>query len=245
MSPPDRKKFCWGIVHATGRKGFTDPKTEIWLKQINRKIRIPIDLYPCQVEEKLTMKEVDGEMIMKLETKMIAKDGTVSKFPGKVPGYTPSKEEEEEPEKKGSKKLLKKGQNMRRSQDSIVVHEMFNGGVKILSLYMRCSTDELRWRFEGAWIRGREEDSILTHRIAKAILFKIPQIELALSTVEGYPGYGVKQGENVVNVVVQDGSNFYRVFDMEGMCSMKEMWLMQCFAVVCPVPVCKCLSNSP
>ncbi|GKD12313.1 hypothetical protein Tco_1196720, partial [Tanacetum coccineum] len=71
------------------------------------------------------------------------------------------------------------------------------------------------------------------------------QIALALSTVEGYPGYGVKQGENVVNVVVQDGSNFDRVFDMEGRCSMKERWLMQCFAVVCPVPVGKCLSNSP
>ncbi|GJZ21755.1 putative reverse transcriptase domain-containing protein, partial [Tanacetum coccineum] len=35
-------------------------------------------------EEKLTMKEVDGETIMKLETKMIAKDGPVSKFPGMV-----------------------------------------------------------------------------------------------------------------------------------------------------------------
>ncbi|GJT68782.1 hypothetical protein Tco_1020262 [Tanacetum coccineum] len=111
MSPPDRKKFRWGIAHATGRKGFTDPKTGIWLKRINRKIRIPIDLYPCRVEEKLTMKEVDGETIMKLETKMIAKDGTVSKFPRKFPGYTPSKEEEEEPEKKGSKEAPEKGPN--------------------------------------------------------------------------------------------------------------------------------------
>ncbi|GJR73799.1 hypothetical protein Tco_0086164 [Tanacetum coccineum] len=111
MSPPDHKKFRWGIAHATGRKGFTDPKTGIWLKRINRKIRIPIDLYPCRVEEKLTMKEVDGETIMKLETKMIAKDGTVSKFLGKFPGYTPSKEEEEEPEKKGSKEAPEKGPN--------------------------------------------------------------------------------------------------------------------------------------
>ncbi|GKC77062.1 hypothetical protein Tco_1127836, partial [Tanacetum coccineum] len=82
----------------------------IWLKRINRKIRIPIELYPCRVKEKLTMKEVDGETIMKLEMKMIAKDGIVSKFPGKFPGYTPSKEEEE-PEKKGSKEALKKGPN--------------------------------------------------------------------------------------------------------------------------------------
>ncbi|GKB58329.1 hypothetical protein Tco_0914515 [Tanacetum coccineum] len=111
MSPPDHKKFCWGIVHATGRKGFTDPKTGIWLKRINRKIRIPIDLYYCRVEEKLTMKVVDGETIMKLETKMIAKDGTVSKFPRKFLGYTPSKEEDEESEKKGLKEAPKKGPN--------------------------------------------------------------------------------------------------------------------------------------
>ncbi|GKC05723.1 hypothetical protein Tco_0997333 [Tanacetum coccineum] len=111
MTLPDNNKFRWGIAHATGRKGFTDPKTRIWLKRINRKIRIPIDIYLCRVKEKLTMKEVDGETIMKLETKMIAKDGTVSKFPRKFPGYTPSKEEEEDPEKKGSKEAPKKGPN--------------------------------------------------------------------------------------------------------------------------------------
>ncbi|GJZ60260.1 hypothetical protein Tco_0616076 [Tanacetum coccineum] len=57
------------------------------------------------------MKEVDGETIMKLETKMIAKDDTVSKFPGKFPRYMPSKEEEEEPEKKGSNKAPENGPN--------------------------------------------------------------------------------------------------------------------------------------
>ncbi|GJY78617.1 hypothetical protein Tco_0484418 [Tanacetum coccineum] len=29
--------------------------------------------------------------------------------------------------------------------DAIVIHWMFNGGVEILPLYMRCSTDESRW----------------------------------------------------------------------------------------------------
>ncbi|GJW59203.1 RNA-directed DNA polymerase, eukaryota, reverse transcriptase zinc-binding domain protein [Tanacetum coccineum] len=33
---------------------------------------------------------------------------------------------------------------MRWSRDGIVVHEMFNGGVETLSLYMRCSTEESR-----------------------------------------------------------------------------------------------------
>ncbi|GKE20515.1 hypothetical protein Tco_1432027, partial [Tanacetum coccineum] len=110
-SPPDRKKFRWGIAHATGRKGFTEPKTGIWLKWINRKIRIPVDLYPCRVKEKLTMKVVDGKTVMKLETKVIAKDATVSKFPGKFPVYTPSKEEEEELEKKRSNEASGKGPN--------------------------------------------------------------------------------------------------------------------------------------
>ncbi|GJZ60658.1 putative reverse transcriptase domain-containing protein [Tanacetum coccineum] len=47
---------------------------------------------------------------MKLEMKMIEKDGTVSKFPRKFPGYTLSKEEEE-PKKKGSKEAPEKGPN--------------------------------------------------------------------------------------------------------------------------------------
>ncbi|GKB30553.1 hypothetical protein Tco_0869954 [Tanacetum coccineum] len=57
------------------------------------------------------MKEVDGETIMKLETKMRVKDGIVSKFPRKFHGYTPSKQEEEEPEKKESKEAPEKGPN--------------------------------------------------------------------------------------------------------------------------------------
>nr|GEY08440.1 reverse transcriptase domain-containing protein [Tanacetum cinerariifolium] len=41
----------------------------------------------------MTMKEVDGETIEELATKMIAKDGTVTKFPGKFPRYETSTEE--------------------------------------------------------------------------------------------------------------------------------------------------------
>ncbi|GKA47924.1 hypothetical protein Tco_0740882 [Tanacetum coccineum] len=42
---------------------------------------------------------------------MIVKDGTVSKFPRKFLGYTPSMEEEKEPKKKGSKEAPEKGLN--------------------------------------------------------------------------------------------------------------------------------------
>ncbi|GJY74881.1 hypothetical protein Tco_0479312 [Tanacetum coccineum] len=111
------KKFRWGIAYATGRKGFTDPKTGIWLKRINRKIRIPIDLYPFRVEEKLTVKVVDREATMKLETKVITKDGTVSEFPGKFPGYTPSTEEEME-ENEGLKEVWEQMEYVISDSDS-------------------------------------------------------------------------------------------------------------------------------
>ncbi|GJT03961.1 hypothetical protein Tco_0838423 [Tanacetum coccineum] len=92
MSPPTGKKFCWGIVVLTGLKRYTDPATRLRMKRTNNKCRIPIDLYPCRVEEKLVMREVEGKWIMKKEMRMISKDGTISEFPG----YTSSNDEEEE-----------------------------------------------------------------------------------------------------------------------------------------------------
>ncbi|GKD31045.1 hypothetical protein Tco_1241823 [Tanacetum coccineum] len=52
-------------------------------------------MYPCIVEERLTIKLVKGEEVLKIETIVTAKDGTVTKFPRKFPKYKPTKEEEE------------------------------------------------------------------------------------------------------------------------------------------------------
>ncbi|GJW75919.1 hypothetical protein Tco_0135289 [Tanacetum coccineum] len=52
-------------------------------------------MYPSRVEERLTIKVVEGEEVLKIETKVTAKDGTTTKFPGKFPRYKPTKEEEE------------------------------------------------------------------------------------------------------------------------------------------------------
>ncbi|GKB31362.1 hypothetical protein Tco_0870763 [Tanacetum coccineum] len=62
-------------------------------KRCNRKIRIPIGMWPCRVEEKMTLKEVDGKMVEEIETKIIAKDGTVTRVPGEFQGYETSEEE--------------------------------------------------------------------------------------------------------------------------------------------------------
>ncbi|GKB88376.1 hypothetical protein Tco_0960648 [Tanacetum coccineum] len=104
MSPPTRKKFRWGIVVPTGLKRYTDPATGLRMKRTNRKCRIPIDLYPCRVEEKLIMRKLEGKWIMKKEMRMISKDGTISEFPG----YTSSKEEEEEEDEEEEKEASEK-----------------------------------------------------------------------------------------------------------------------------------------
>ncbi|GJY05275.1 hypothetical protein Tco_0371215 [Tanacetum coccineum] len=118
MSPPTCKKFGWGIVVPTGLKRYTNPVTGLRMKWTNRKCRIPIDLYPCRVEEKLIMRKVEGKWIMKKEIRMILKDGTISEFRR----YTSSKEEKdeegdeeeeekEESEKKRSKEASEMGSN--------------------------------------------------------------------------------------------------------------------------------------
>ncbi|GJR20543.1 putative reverse transcriptase domain-containing protein [Tanacetum coccineum] len=52
-------------------------------------------MYPCRVEERLTIKLVKGEEVLKIETTVTVKDGTITKFPRKFPEYKPTKEEEE------------------------------------------------------------------------------------------------------------------------------------------------------
>ncbi|GKG31014.1 hypothetical protein Tco_0423502, partial [Tanacetum coccineum] len=59
----------------------------------NRKIRIPIAMWPCRVKEKMTLKEVDGQMVEEIETNIIAKDGTITRVPGKFQGYETFEEE--------------------------------------------------------------------------------------------------------------------------------------------------------
>ncbi|GKE98006.1 hypothetical protein Tco_0021357 [Tanacetum coccineum] len=103
------------------------------MKWTNCKCKIPIDLYPCHVEEKLIMRKLEGKWIMKKEIRMILKDGTNSEFLG----YTSSKEEDEheeeeeeeeeekeESETKGSKVASEMGSNSESSGDAASDNEV-------------------------------------------------------------------------------------------------------------------------
>nr|GEU89237.1 hypothetical protein [Tanacetum cinerariifolium] len=67
-------------MRSTGIKRYIDPISGCKMWRTNRKFRIPIDLYPCKVEERMTMKKVGD------------KEGNVSRFQE----YQTSDEEEEE-----------------------------------------------------------------------------------------------------------------------------------------------------
>ncbi|GJS60769.1 reverse transcriptase domain-containing protein [Tanacetum coccineum] len=84
-----------GVTIATGCRGYYKPRTRAWVNRGSRKIRIQVDMYPCRVEERLTIKLVKGEEVLKIETTVTAKDGKITKFPGKLPGYKPTKKEVE------------------------------------------------------------------------------------------------------------------------------------------------------
>nr|GEY77415.1 putative reverse transcriptase domain-containing protein [Tanacetum cinerariifolium] len=65
------KKLCWGTVFATERRSFIKPGTGLRLKKINCRTQVPVGLYPCHIEEKITIKEVRGELVMEWKTKII------------------------------------------------------------------------------------------------------------------------------------------------------------------------------
>nr|GEX32553.1 hypothetical protein [Tanacetum cinerariifolium] len=88
---PSKLKFHWGIMRSTGIKRYIDPifGCKIWLT--NRKCCIPIDLYPCKVEERMNMKKVGDQTIGVIRRRRIDKEGNVSRFQD----YHTSDEEEE------------------------------------------------------------------------------------------------------------------------------------------------------
>ncbi|GKF71930.1 hypothetical protein Tco_0208044 [Tanacetum coccineum] len=64
-----------GVAIAKGCRGYYKPGTRAWVRRGSRNICIPIDMYPCRVEEGLTIESVNGEEIIKIETSVIAIDG--------------------------------------------------------------------------------------------------------------------------------------------------------------------------
>ncbi|GJV09005.1 hypothetical protein Tco_1346661 [Tanacetum coccineum] len=72
-SPPIRRKYRASVAFATGCRRINKSRRG------NRKIRVPIAMWPCRVEEKMTLKEVDRKTIQEFVIKIIAKDGTITK----------------------------------------------------------------------------------------------------------------------------------------------------------------------
>ncbi|GJS91023.1 reverse transcriptase domain-containing protein [Tanacetum coccineum] len=87
------------------------------MKRTNRRNRVPISLYPCHIKEKMSIKEVKGESVMKWKTKVTTKEGIVIKFIGKFRGYKLATEEEVE-ENEGLKEVWEQMEYVISDSDS-------------------------------------------------------------------------------------------------------------------------------
>ncbi|GJR86040.1 hypothetical protein Tco_0210051 [Tanacetum coccineum] len=65
-----------GVAIATGRKGYYKPGTRPWVSRVSHKIRIPTAMYPCRVEERLTIELVEEREVEKKVT-TVTKNGVV------------------------------------------------------------------------------------------------------------------------------------------------------------------------
>lgn len=81
MAPLARKTLRWTTVVATGRKRVGK------MKRTNRRMLVPASMVPCVIEKKLTLENVNGEMVVKYETKVAAKEGFTTKYPGRCPQF--------------------------------------------------------------------------------------------------------------------------------------------------------------
>ncbi|GJY66369.1 putative reverse transcriptase domain-containing protein [Tanacetum coccineum] len=88
---PSKRKFRWGSCVQLDKR-FSTPISGCRIWRYRRKCRIPIDLYPCKVEESMTMKKVGDQTIGVIRRRRIDKEGNVSRFQE----YHTSDEEEEE-----------------------------------------------------------------------------------------------------------------------------------------------------
>lgn len=81
MAPSARKMLRWTTVDATGCKRVGR------MKWINRRILVPASMFPCAIEEKLILENVDGKEIESYETKVADKEGFTTKYPGECPQF--------------------------------------------------------------------------------------------------------------------------------------------------------------
>ncbi|GJU44558.1 putative reverse transcriptase domain-containing protein [Tanacetum coccineum] len=83
-----------GVAIATGRRGYYKPGTRPWVSRISRKTRIPTSMYPCRVEERLTIELAEGREVEKIVTTM-TKNGVVTRYLGKFQEYQLTDKEKE------------------------------------------------------------------------------------------------------------------------------------------------------
>ncbi|GJT19826.1 hypothetical protein Tco_0878532 [Tanacetum coccineum] len=74
--PPRRQRYRWNIAFATGCRRMGR------MKRTNRRIRVPAFMRSYRIEEELILVKTFCKEVEEYVTKVIAKDGTVTRFKG-------------------------------------------------------------------------------------------------------------------------------------------------------------------
>ena len=77
----ENPKMRWALIIATGCERIGGRK------RTNKQIQVPVNMWPCTIEEKLTLDQVDGKEVKRYETKITDNEGFTTVYPGKCPEF--------------------------------------------------------------------------------------------------------------------------------------------------------------
>ncbi|GJV97048.1 hypothetical protein Tco_1548625 [Tanacetum coccineum] len=88
------RNYRIGVVKIEGPKNYYSWRFGIHVSRSSFKVKVPMNMYPCKIVEKVSFDCIDGKIWDKLET-VVTKDGKTTVYPWKLKQLTKEEEEEE------------------------------------------------------------------------------------------------------------------------------------------------------
>ncbi|GJW86139.1 hypothetical protein Tco_0161479 [Tanacetum coccineum] len=96
------RNYRIGVVKIEGPKNYYSWRFGIHVLRSSFKVKVPMNMYPCKIVEKVSFDCIDGKIWDKLET-VVTKDGKTTVYPWKLKQLTKEEEEEEKERTKAFK----------------------------------------------------------------------------------------------------------------------------------------------
>ena len=97
--------YTRGLIVATGPRRYVVEGKKAC--RTSYMANIPIELWPCKIEENVSIVWENGRQVAKFETTVTRKGVVIQKYPGRFRAYKLTKEEQEEKRKKDARMMAK------------------------------------------------------------------------------------------------------------------------------------------